>query len=262
LQKLLSYPFQQNIWRVLPHPAPGVQQWAIELREINQKKVSFALIDVHEQEPRWVTKPEDADWWTSMTGFSENHILVHHYRYPEIPQPTDLSALSTVDGQLTWTLPNYVLVRTINRNTLEVASTRDNGLKHVLYDLENGRMNDLTDQNPTPSSIILRQTVRYKSGDIYFDKLSTYLSENFNINNATTIDYLDHRPYLVFSYYLYECEKIAQYLLILTDKKELVLHEKLSEGRSGIGQSTLMLKESVLVYLMGNTEFRSLKLSQ
>jgi hypothetical protein len=53
----------------------------------------------------------------------------------------------------------------------------------------------------------------------------------------------------------------VQYLLIVTDQKQLVLHEKLSEGRDGIGRSTMMLKASTLVYLKNNNEFSSLTLS-
>jgi hypothetical protein len=78
---------------------------------------------------------------------------------------------------------------------------------------------------------------------------------------AVEIDYLEKRPYIIFSYYIYEQDKTVQYLLIVTDQKQLVLHEKLSEGRDGIGRSTMMLKASTLVYLKNNNEFSSLTLS-
>jgi hypothetical protein len=74
------------------------------------------------------------------------------------------------------------------------------------------------------------------------------------------IDYLEKRPYIIFSYYIYEQDKIAEYLLIVTDRKERILHEKLSEGREGTGQSTMLLRGEILVYLKNNNEFTGLTL--
>jgi hypothetical protein len=261
LQKLFSHRFSQNIWRILPHADPDVNEWALELREVTEKKVSFALIDLNSQTIRWLATPEHSDWWTSMTGFADHQIFLHHYRYPELPQPTDLSAISSLDGAWLWTLPNYVLVKTLGEGQLEVVTTAAGNVEYACCDSVSGQISERRSDNQTVHEVILKQPVRYNKGNVYFEKMSAYLQSHFNINNPVCIDYLDHRPYMMFSYYIYQQDKFVQHLLLITEKNEVVLHEKLSEERDGIGQSTVMLKNSVLVYLKNNNEFSSLKLS-
>lgn len=261
MQKLFSHIFSAHIWRILPHPDPERNEWALELREISEKKVSFALIDLDERHVRWQKTPPDADWWTSITGLAHDQVFLHHYRYPDLPEPTDLAALSIKDGELRWVLPNYVLVKALDYGNIEVASKGHEGFNYAVYSAETGRINPSPVLNDVATEIILKQPVRYKEGNVYFGKLASFLQTILNIKNPVCIDYLDHRPYMMFSYYIYQQDQIVQYLLIVNDQKQVVLHEQLSEGRDGIGQSTILLKNSTLVYLKDSSEFSSLKLS-
>jgi hypothetical protein len=262
LQKVFSHTFSQNIWRILPHPDLDINEWAIELRESSEKKVSFAIIDLSVPELRWQVTPEGADWWTSLTAFSHQHIFLHNYRYPDLPQPTDLLSVSAVDGGLLWALPNYVLVRTLEGDDVEVATQKGEKFQYANCNVYTAGLSAASeDVKQLSPEIILKQPVRYKERNIYFEKLSSFLSETLGISKPICIDYLDERPYMMFSYYIYEQEKIVQYLLIVTDKKEIVFHEQLSEGRDGVGESTMLLKNGILVYLKNNNEFSSLTFS-
>jgi hypothetical protein len=262
LQKVFSHTFSQNIWRILPHPDPDINEWALELRESSEKKVSFAIIDLTIPELRWQVTPEAADWWTSLTAFSHQHIFLHNYRYPDLPQPTDLLTVSASDGGLLWALPNYVLVRTLGGDEVEVATQKGEKFQYANCDVYTGLLTAASEEvKQTSPEIILKQPVRYKEKNIYFEKLSSFLSEIVGISKPICIDYLDERPYMMFSYYIYEQEKIGQYLLIVTDKKEIVFHEQLSQGRDGVGESTMLMKNGILVYLKNNNEFSSLTFS-
>jgi hypothetical protein len=262
LQKLFSHTFSQHIWRILPHADPHRNEWVLELREITEKKVSIAFFDLYNGELKWTASPPGLDWWTSITGFAHDFVFLHHYRYPEIPEPTDLSAVSAESGHLLWTLPNYVLVKALESPYIRVARKDGQGFRYETCNAETGLIVEGEYVDEFQTEIILKEAVRYKAGNVYFARLSSFLQTNFYIENPVCIDYLDCRPFMVFSYYIYEQDKVAQYLLITTSKKEIVLQEKLSEGRDGIGESTILLKGSTLVYLKNNTEFRSLKLSQ
>jgi hypothetical protein len=262
LQKLFSHTFSQNIWRILPHPDPARNEWAVELRESSEKNISFAIIDLSVPELRWQVTPEGADWWTSLTAFSGDHIFLHNYRYPDLPQPTDLLAISVDTGNLLWALPNYVLVRTLDNDLIEVATFSGEQFQKSFFDIKTEKHSPAIEGINLPEAeIILKQPVRYKERNVYFDRLAIFLMDITGISKPICIDYLDERPYMIFSYYIYEQEKVAQYLLIVTDQKEIVFKEKLSEGRDGVGQSTMMLKNKVLVYLKNNNEFSSLTFS-
>jgi hypothetical protein len=262
LQKHFSYRFSQNIWRVLPDAAAENNLWVIELRDAAEKKVSFAVIDVAKEELVWQGELAATDWWSSLTAFSNQNIYLHRYRFPEIPEPTDLVAFSGQSGDTLWELPHHILVSVLDENTIEVAQKQGDGFVKKFVRAATGELMPVSEKSiPGGNGIILVEPVRYRKGNDYFEKLRAFIEETTNGHVASSIDYLESRPYVIFSYYIYEQDKTVQYLLIVTDQNQLVLHEKLSEERDGMGRSTMILKASTLVYLKNNNEFSSLTLS-
>ncbi len=262
MQNLFSFRFSENIWRVMPDARPGSALWAIELRDAERREVSFALIDTDSLAVKWQRQVEGTDWWTSLTAFSDNRIYLHNYRYPEVPEPTDLLAVNVETGLLSWILPNHLLVKNAGNGLLEVATKQGDSFKHMHCNASNGELVLLNAVIAEPDDkVILTEPVRYIEGNMYFGRLAQFVSEATDGHIPVAIDYLEKRPYIIFSYYIYEQDKTVQYLLIVTDQKQQVLHEKLSEEREGTGRSTMMLKASTLVYLKNSNEFSSLTLS-
>ena len=262
MQKVFSQRFSQNIWRILPNPDPQSDLWVIELRESESKQVSFAMIDTAQMKQLWHSSPPEADWWSSLTAFSQNRIFLHNYRYPEVPEPTDLLAFSAADGGFLWALPGHLMVKPLDAKHIEVARKTGEQFIYKACDVETGAISALEESYTEEfGKVILQEPVRYRKDSTYFEKLATFIRNVTNGHMAVSIDYLEKRPYIMFSYYIYEQDKSVQYLLIVTDRKQLVLHEQLSEEREGMGRSTMMLKASTLVYLKNNNEFSSLTLS-
>ncbi|MCF2492243.1 DUF4905 domain-containing protein [Dyadobacter chenhuakuii] len=262
MQKVFSQRFLQNIWRILPNADPDSDLWVVELRDTTLKKVSFCVIDTAQMTQLWHHSPDEADWWSSLTAFSQNSIFLHNYRYPDIPEPTDLLAFSATDGHFRWALPGHLMVRQLDSRHIEVATKSGEQFIHKECNVETAATASLKENyGPQMEKVILQEPVRYRKDSVYFQKLASFIREITNGHEAVTIDYLEKRPYIMFSYYIYDRDKSVQYLLIVTDQRQLVLHEQLSEEREGMGRSTMMLKASTLVYLKNNNEFSSLTLS-
>ena len=246
----------------MPDADPRSSLWAIELRNPDSREVSFAVIDTDNLAVKWQRQVEGTDWWTSLTAFSGHHIYLHNYRYPEVPEPTDLLAVNVETGLLSWILPNHLLVSNAGNGLLEIATKQGDSFKHLHCNAATGEVQPLISAPTEPGEeIILTEPVRYIEGNRYFGQLAQFISNATDGHNPAAIDYLEKRPYIIFSYYIYEQDKTVQYLLIVTDQKQQVLHEKLSEEREGTGRSTMMLKASTLVYLKNSNEFSSLTLS-
>jgi hypothetical protein len=262
LQKVFSHPFSQNIWRILPNANPESSLWIIELRDTEAKKVSYALIDTEKQQLVWEHSPAEADWWSSLTAFSYSQFFLHNYRYPEIPEPTDLLAYDAENGELLWALPNHLMVKPLGNGFIEVATKAGEQFVYKKCEALTGTLSALPESlDEEQSEIILKEPVRYRKDNVYFQQLASFIENMTGGHKAVSIDYLEKRPYIMFSYYIYEQDKSIQYLLIVTDQKQLILHEQLSEEREGMGRATMMLKASTLVYLKNNNEFSSLTLS-
>ncbi|MCF0073155.1 DUF4905 domain-containing protein [Dyadobacter sp. CY261] len=262
MQNLFSFRFSENIWRVMPDADPGSALWVIELRDPDRREVSFAVIDLDSLVLKWHRQVEGTDWWTSLTAFMHNRIYLHNYRYPEVPEPTDLIAVDETAGLLSWILPNYILIKSVDQNLLEVATKQGDHFKHMYCNASTGQVMPFdTSLRENADEVILKEPVRYREGNMYFERLAQFIGDVTGGHIPVAIDYLEKRPYIIFSYYIYEQDKTVQYLLIVTDQKRHVLHEKLSEQREGTGRSTMMLKASTLVYLKNSNEFSSLTLS-
>ncbi|KQS33674.1 DUF4905 domain-containing protein [Dyadobacter sp. Leaf189] len=262
MQNTFSHRFSKNIWRILPDADPASSLWAIELRDTEHKVASVAVIDLAQKTMQWEGVPLGMDWWSSVTAFAYGRFFLHHYRYPDLPEPTDLSALSAEDGAHLWDLPNHLLVKVADKNRIGVAAKAGSGFSYHLCDVRSGALLPHEEIVAVDEDqVILEEPVRYKKGNVFFDKLALFIEEITGGHQPISIDYLEKRPFMIFSYYIYHQDKTVQYLLIITTKRELVLHEKLSEEREGIGRSTMILKASALIYLKNNNEFSSLTLS-
>ena len=262
MENLFLHTFSQRIWRILPHSAPDRNEWIVELRDGNERKTSFALIDLAIPALKWQLVPNGADWWTTLAGFSGNRVFLHNYRNPELPDPSDLLALSVATGELEWVLPNHYLVSAGQGSRIGVAKKAAEGVTIHLVDSQTGGL-----ISPSSEKKIKEEggdsskfPVRYVPDDRYFEAIASFVSTVAGVNGALAFDYIESDPFVVLSYYIYEPEELAQYLLIVNRKKEIVYHERLAERLKGIGRDTILMKGDILVFLKNSNEFISLKL--
>lgn len=261
-ENLFIQTFPHTIWRILPHPAADSDQWVVELRDAEQKTVSWALLDLATPGLCWIETPAATDWWTSLTAFSGSHVYLHSYRYPDIPEPTDLLALSAVDGSLQWVLPGWVYVRgEAAADRVVVARKLPEHIEYRVCDAGYGLLTDAPVAEAPAPAATTREPARYSPDDIYFGVVSSFLGKIVGVHSPIAIDYLELNPYIVFSYYLYQQEKVAQYLLIVNRQQEIIYHELLSANRQGVGRNTLLAKADGLVCLRNSNELISIKLT-
>ncbi|WP_158281269.1 DUF4905 domain-containing protein [Dyadobacter jejuensis] len=248
----------------MAHPEVQRKEWVVELRDPATKQVSFAALDTGLQKVLWEVSPPYSDWWSSLTAMSGDQVYIHDYRYPEIPEPTDLRALSLLDGSSLWELANQVLVEPLEKPWLKVAGRQGRGgvPKYSVVDANTGAYSPFKEESLTvPKGLALQAPVLYKDGEPYFEPMKAFIATMTDGHSAISIDYLEWNPFMMFSYYIYQQEKLIQFLLVVNKSKELIFHEQISAPSDGIGQATMLMKEDLLVFLKNKNEFSSLKFS-
>ena len=237
----------------------------VELRDAESKSVSWALVDLALNKVLWQESTPATDWWTMLTGFAGNRVFLHNYRFPELPEPTDLLALSAAEGELQWALPGWLFVRELaHSGQIIVAQKQPESIQYRLCNAELGLLKDTVLEQDLPKAVVpnYRTPVRYEPPDVHFGVLSSFLGKIAGVTTPNVIDYLESDPYLVFSYYLYEQKKTAQYLLVADRSKEIIYHNQLSDNRPGLSQDTIILAGDYLVFLRSTNELISLKLAR
>lgn len=262
-ENIFSHTFTQTIWRILPHPSHDL--WVVELRNPAERLVSWALLDPESGVVRWTEAPSATDWWTSLVAFGEEYVFLHNYRFPDVPEPTDLLAVSAMDGQLQWVMPGWVFVRrATDEFTVVAARKQPGGIQYHWVNAASGL--PLEPVSEAEANLVMepnfRTPQRYEPHDAYFDVLANFLQKTAGATAPIAIDYLEMDPYVVFSYYLYEQEKVAQYLLIVHRDRTIVYRAPLGQAREGTGRDTMLWHKGRLVCLRGTHEFFSIKLTQ
>ncbi|GHB63218.1 hypothetical protein GCM10007390_16310 [Persicitalea jodogahamensis] len=245
-------------------PHPDRDEWIVELRDAETKTVSWALLDLTTNQVLWQKSPSATEWWTTLAGFAGDRVFLHNYRFPDIPEPTDLLALSVAEGEVVWALPGWLFVRILpGTEQIVVAQKQAERIQYQLCDSNSGLLKNpvLEKDLPAVTEPNHHIPVRYEPHDIYFRQLSAFLGRMVETQDAVAIDYLESDPYVVFSYYLYDQEKAAQYLLVVNRNREIIYHNLLSDKRPGISLDTILLKNNHLVFLRNTNELNSLTLT-
>ncbi len=236
----------------------------MELRDAETKTVSWALLDLTSNQVLWQASPSATDWWTTLAGFAGNRVFLHNYRFPDIPEPTDLLTMSVASGELVWALPGWLFVRSLpDSEQIVVAQKQAETIQYQVCDSLLGFLKNPVLEKDLPPLTIPKHSIpiRYQPQDIYFNELSAFLERMVGVENVIAIDYLESDPYLVFSYYLYDQKKTTQYLLVVTRNREIIYHNHLSDKRPGISLDTVLLKNNHLVFLRNTHELNSLTLT-
>ncbi|WP_373512050.1 DUF4905 domain-containing protein [Persicitalea sp.] len=261
-ENLFSLTFPEAIWRILPHPERD--EWVVELRNAAQKTVSWALVDLALNKIVWQEAPSATEWWTTLAGFAGDGVFLHNYRFHDIPEPTDLLALSAAEGELRWALPGWLFGRAApEEGQIIVTQKQAESIQQRFCDSELGLLKDvIEEQNLLPiTAPNHRSPVRYGPEDIYFAQLSSFLAKTVGVKDVIAVDYLESDPYLVFSYYLSEPEKTTQSLLVVNRNRETIYHNRLSDNRPGMSHDTILLQNDRLVFLRNTNELISLTLT-
>ncbi len=259
MQKRFSYQFSSQIWRILPHMNPLRNEWVVELRDAESKNVALAAIDPVKGALIWQTIGSEIDWWSTLVMVDEDQIYIHCYRYPEIPEATDLQVFSLLNGKLLNTIPNHFLVGMPENGKPMVARRVGESLQYFCLDSNTGALTPFTNTNEEWIGTNYKLPVLQKQDDPHFEAMHDFINSVMEVGPIHSIEYLDFKPYMMFSYYIYQQDGMDQYILIVNKNREIVLHDLIIKNVNTTGLSTMILKEDVLVYLKNKNEFSSLK---
>ena len=261
MQKRFNYKFSSQIWRVIPHINPHRYEWILELRDAERKTVELAAIDPVKGELLWQTSDSQIDWWSTLVLVDGDQIFIHGYRYPEVPEATDLQVFSLLDGRYLYTIPNYFLVGMPITGQPKVAKRVGELLNYFNLDSITGELSPLRDVTDADGWVgaNYKLPVMLKKGDLHFNSMQQFIDSLLQTGPLHCIEYLDFKPYMMFSYYIYKQESMDQYILVVNKNREVVVQELLIAHVKATGLGTMILKEDILVYLKNKNTFSSLK---
>lgn len=216
-----SYQSKNNIWKI--HAFPSSEFLVLELRDQSTLKVTFDVLTlegkVHKHDITF-----DEDWWISVVYMYEKEVIFYTFDGAGNPEVKSLLGYDLNNDSTVW--------------------------EKEPFDIQK-----YAEQKDATKNISVINPFHYMQGADHFNTVADFFKDFLNIHIVKAVDYLEHDSNILVSYFIEEHDKLANKLLIINEKKEILLHEKLGNFDNGISDNTFFIIDNTLIFVKGFRDF-------
>lgn len=226
----------------------------LEIRDHQQKTVSFSAIDYHENKFLWRDFQLEESWWVNLSAAAGNVMLFTIYLETQNPDKKGMLAYRLQDRTLCWWNNDFSLT-SVGADRVTGFSSRF-GAREIALDLHSGKEVPVLAEAAAVDVPSLIRPVQYAEGTAHFETVKTFLSRKLNLLPVAALEYLEHGSQIIISYYTSQ-DGLANDLLVVGDDGDVLLHEKLGEQLKGIGLDTFFMLSGCLFFVKNREELVS-----
>jgi hypothetical protein len=245
-----SHVFDGTVWNIVA--VKGRELLLVEVRNSQQKKVSFSAVSGATGVFLWRDMFFDETWWVTLAAASEEIALFTVYHDKESPERKGVLAYHILDQKIAWWNNDFSLHAVAGMQVL--GETQKYGKTDMALDLFTGERAEKASDGGLMEEV--GRPEQYLDNNAYFSTVKTFLSRQFNLVPVIALEYLEHDSNIVVSFYAQEAG-LANYLLIISAEGELLLKEKLGDKLSGIGIDTFFVLSGCLIFVKNKIELHS-----
>ena len=253
----LYFSFNGIVWKILCDS--GSPLVAVELRNYENREVSFVLINTKLKEIIWQGNNPEESWWTGIEAFNNKIIYLHGYRDIQFPEHKGMWALSE-KGKVLWVDKEKAFLHLAGDNLYSYTKEGDTNRFYWL-DAATGKVVKKLDEdealkNPNSEKVdnFVNNPAHYKADNQYFSKLAAFTEQYTGLKAVTAIDYLEYKNKIILSFYTAEQEKLHSHLLLISEDGSKELEELTGTELSGIGIDTFFVCRDILFFVKNKKE--------
>ncbi|MDI9865112.1 hypothetical protein QM480_12300 [Flectobacillus sp. DC10W] len=201
----------------------GEHHLVAELRNETLRKVELICIDLVHAVLIWKQASPINTWWQSLGKLNNNLVELIEFSEETKPQVTQKHYLNILTGELTEYIPQVP-------------------------------------DNFSSQTYRYLQPVHYTEQNEHFPAIHRFLYRLLNVDIQKGVDYLEYKDKIIISYYLYQENKLWNYLLVVNNRKEVLLNELLTESE-GLGLGTFTVKPEILLYVKNKSQLHGYELN-
>ena len=210
MNDIQSYIFNQKfggkVWKTLSNTSG--KYLAIEVRDEFKHQVSFFILNIDELVWLWENVTFEEQWWINLQVFDENQLQFIYYEDGNSPEQKQQLIIDIHTKQV------------LDSNNI-IKKTRE-------------------------SSEIITPSLHYLESSNYFKTVSEFLKQKLNISPVKGVDYLENQGLVVISYYIWQSDHLANFLLLMDQKGSVKTHILLANKLASIGIDTFFVIRSLL----------------
>lgn len=243
LLPFFSYNFNGLIFKILPDIIlPFI---AIEVRNLQVKEVSFAVVNYQKGELLFEGLGLEETWWVGISGLRNGKLFFHQFADKEYPEPQALLVADVLAQALIWGKKGSYLEE-LTANGALVSILEHGQKRYQLLDIESGNLvKEITDSNEVTYQEPQNMTfpIQYEQGSPYFDTVAQFLKQKLDVVASKQIDYCEFGDKIIISY----TTDNQRFLLILNSAGEMLFHQSILQESQGLGMESFFIKADYLI---------------
>ncbi len=207
-----TFSFDLPIWKIQYNISENTEDQkylAIETRNKNQ--VEWSVIDIEANKTVWQEAPAETNWWTTLSGFDDNYLILDCYSGTNEP----------------------------------VASQK------LYLDKATGRVIEKLTPNQNQPKTHWQNLIAYQQSDSYYDTISQFIEKIIGQKCQNTIFYGEIAENIILVYYICvpDTSALSPFLLVVSSQKVVLLHKPIEAGSNNILYELCIYNQNQLVYL-------------
>lgn len=265
------YSFSGTIWNMMADENADIL--FLEIRNDESHSVSFSAVDLLKKQVLWKGLSFDESWWVNMVAIHDQVILFHEFDDNLDPEHKVLFAMGLNERKVIWEKPSMNYLMLSNGKILCFAGGRDKG-DYRLLNLKSGKETKISPEDADKKikgvstgkseNKNLAYPFHYTEGNDHFETFQQFLKRKLGVNAIKACDYLEFKNLIIISYYIYsqnfsgqQGEAMANHLLVMNDKSEIFLHEKIQDLVRSVGLGTFFIVKDQLLFVKDKKELFS-----
>lgn len=254
--------FAGSIWKILADDDKGIL--FIESREGDKRKAVFSAIDIQSKKVLWHDQSILDPWWSSLKVAEGGKLLIIKFNDPDMPEQRGFSVVDGVTGKLKWGREEAQVMHT-EADGIIVSEAAGEESKYQKLDWNTGAtlreisVKELfsTFNKKAQQTTLVNYPFHFEEENSFFVKIQEYIEIIAKQKAVRMIEYLEKGDKVLISYYIYEEDKLTNYMLVADEKGALLLHEKMRAGLTGIGMDTFFVLKDQLIIVKNNNELQT-----
>jgi hypothetical protein len=249
LKLVIAEHFAGEIWRMEVDPVSHLL--FVETRSKDDRKVSFASLDLSNGKTYFKDHTVDESWLTGIESAYNGVLLLHYYQATGSPAHKGLAALEAKSGNVLWSNFNYTFDH-LTANGPSVFDSRFQPPVLKIADIETGNL--VKNYQPDDDKIADNQISAPKSTS-WNDKLPKLPVEPYRNN----VHYLEYNNLIIVSLHALWAGQLRQCLYVLQNG-QLIFEDILNTNIQKLQPEAFVLYRNQLIYIKDKVEIKVLNL--
>ena len=257
-----SHVFTGTIWKLVADSEKGLL--FVETRDGELRKVFFHAISIETKNVLWSGQSVLDPWWSSLKVAMNGCVLIVKFNDPEMPEQRGFAVLDGITGKIKWGKEDAQVMHTQTDGLIiSEASGEDSSYArldwntgNVLQEISLKEMFSTFNKKAQQSELV-GYPFHFEEENSFFTKIQEYIEIIAKHKAVRVIEYLEKGDKVLISYYIYEEEKLANYMIVADEKGEILVHEKLRDALTGIGIDTFFVLKDQLIVVKNNNELQA-----